>query len=188
MKKFLYKTHFSILIILIINKISMFIGDIDLNNTIAFCLQILLQLSGIILFFYTIKPLKIRAFYFGLYPFILVCFIIGRLTKVILLLMIGTLFYTAPLTPTLKNADYYVHYTFQGSFEPCCLYTIYQEKYFVFKKRIGDVVILSPHDISQATINVNNDSLYFNIHIDRFDYNLKKDIPTDTTYTFPLNK
>lgn len=72
--KILSKIHFSGLVIVILNLLIFYFVHYELKYEIAYTLNIVIYLTGVILFFKSIKPLKIRTIYFSIFPITILSF------------------------------------------------------------------------------------------------------------------
>lgn len=121
-----------------------------LHPNVFFALKILLYVSGILLFFKSVKPFKAIAGYFSFYA------ISGTVTG--LFFLFGGIFLAMlssvllfPIYPNdvryaSDNLKIYDH--FQGLMSRCCSYEVAEPKYFLFEKNLGTIETENPLDKS----------------------------------------
>lgn len=157
----LKRFHFLILLIFIGSfGLNESIG-LRLNNNLTIILKGILYLSGIILFFVSIRPFKSIALYYSLFfmtPLVLVAFyflhgvLLGVLSSVALAPI-------EPLNPRYNKDGIKIYSKARGFFGSCCQYYATEAKFMLFEEKKTTIQTDEVVDLDNATITVRNDSI-----------------------------
>ncbi len=135
----LIKWYFYLLAFLLLNwGIDIFTGY-RLNQNVTFLFRIILYLSGIILFFKTLKPFKGISIYFSFYTISVL--IIGLAFKpggIFLAILVSILMY--PIYPQqieYETQAIRIYDRYQGVMSRCCSYEVIKPKLYIFEKYLG---------------------------------------------------
>jgi hypothetical protein len=148
--------HFYLLGLVLINFCIELITGYRLNQDLIFTLKVILYLTGIILFFTTIRPFKKLAIYYSFYAIsgilIGLFFLFGGIFLAILSTLV--LIPIVPKQTEYKTETIKIYDRFQGFMASCCSYEVVEPKFLIFEKHLGFVNI-------DKTINANNDEFIF---------------------------
>lgn len=126
------------------NLIFFYLLHYELRYEIEYSLNIILYLTGIILFFMNIKIFKFKTIYFSIFPITILLFGLFYLFGGILLAFVGgTLI--KPLYPTFSeyNKNGIILYPkYSGVLGKCCLYKVNKNK-GIFEKNLGAILLNS---------------------------------------------
>ncbi len=181
-KQIITKTHFYLLVFILLNLVFKLLMDFSLFSSITFVIKIIIYFTGIILFFYNIKPFKKVSFYFSYFvltPLIAVLFwffhglFLGMLTSLFLF----------PITPNeilYEKANFKVYEIHNGFFGACCNYEIKEQKFFLFEKHLGVIKHEGTIDFKKFDLNVANDSIKMKMEEADYDYIINLEFKFDT--------
>ncbi|SFT44615.1 hypothetical protein SAMN05216474_0613 [Lishizhenia tianjinensis] len=136
MKTTLLRIHLVAWGLALLNWISCKSFAFSLHQHLELGVEISVFLSGLALFFYHLKPFKKFSYYFSIYPFIVVVFGIGALTKNLFLFLIVYIF----LFPLQNDVEEYrenefaLKLTSDGLMDMCCSYKLVENKFYLFEK------------------------------------------------------
>jgi len=180
-KQTITKTHFYLLVFIILNLAFKTFVEISLHYRIAFLIKIIIYLTGAILFFLNLKPFKKVAFYFSFFvwtPLIIALFFIFH---GILLGLLSSIF----LSPIFPNEIQYekdnlkVYSKYQGFLGACCTYEITEQKFFLFEKHLGEIKHESI-DFKNFDLKVENDSIKMKFEESNYDFEKRQEFRTDS--------
>lgn len=181
LKTNLTRLHFLFLAIGIFNWLSQQLSGISLNREVAYGLSVLVFISGLILFFWNLKPFKLIQIYYSYYfltPLLtLFLWLFGGL---FLALMSSVLLY--PIYPNEKifeDEHFTVYHQFQGFMGDCCPMTITQKQYWLMEEKLTEVDFYANTAIHAVGFSESNDRELI-IEYDRYDYHTNNFIPADT--------
>ncbi len=180
-KQTITKTHFYILIFIILNFASKLFLDFSLNYSIAFFFKIIIYLTGTILFFLNLKPFRKVALYFSFFALTPLIPALLWLFHGIFLGILSSIF----LFPIFPNDIQYekdnlkVYTQFQGFLGACCTYEITQQKFFLFEKHLGEIKYENI-DFKNFDVKVENDSIKMKLKEPDYDYERNQEINYDT--------
>jgi len=158
-KKKLKFVHFCLLALLVLNFFVSFY--ISLTATLLIILKALFYLTGIVLFFYSLKPFKKRAVYFAFYVFSPVIAYTAWLLDGIFgaVLTSFLLFFFWPDTAVYNKNDIKVYPAFTGFLGSCCAYEIREPKFLLFEQKTGEFEFDEGFDFKNSQITIENDSV-----------------------------
>jgi predicted membrane protein len=186
----LTRIHFTALSLAVLNSISKIFTSISLADEIAFAINLVVVVSGLILFFFYLKPYKTISFYFSFYAFAATLVIIGFVFRGIF----GALILSIILSPIIPNEKEYVHQgvtistPFQGFISPCCSYQVKERKFLIFEKDYGIFELNGEGPINFESVHINLSNTEIEITYSTiFDQEIekKKIISKDKTYLLP---
>jgi hypothetical protein len=182
MKNNIYKFHFYLLIFLIAHLVVGKLIGYGFNQSIIFCLKIILFISGFVFFFWSLKPFKKRTIYFSYYFFTPVIAFFGYIFGGVFLVgILGSilLFPVYPKEKAFEKKDIIVYHKFQGFLGACCSYEIYQNKLGVFEKHLVDLKV-DDTDFNKNQIFSDEESVKINYKV----YDYSNDTEKDTLLVF----
>lgn len=127
------------LILVLLNSLIRELSDYSVNMYIEFALELFVPISGLILFFFYLKPFKRINIYFSLY-FISAILITVALSFRVYILILLFMLLLKPLFPDIKKFEQNgISISEIGSSfsAPCCSYILKEKKLFLFEKTIG---------------------------------------------------
>jgi hypothetical protein len=156
--------HFYTLYCVLLNWAFKYITNWSLDSTLVFALKIIICITGFVLFFKNLKPVKKITLYFSYYfisPLILGLFwlfggiFLGILSSIVL----------APIAP--KELQYekdtiVVYDAFKGFFGACCTYEVSERKLGLFEKSYGEMQLDGPISNDNSSFTIANDSIVHN--------------------------
>lgn len=178
MKNNLYKFHFYLLLFLIVYFFISKIIGYRFSQPIDFSFKIMLYVTGFVLFFWNLKPLKKITIYFFYYFFTpLIAFFGYIFGGVFLVGILGSilLFPIYPKEKSFEKKDIIVYHKFQGFLGACCSYEISQNKFGIFEKHLVDIKV-GDADFNKNQIFSDEESVKINYKV----YDYSNDIEKDT--------
>ncbi|WP_062622181.1 hypothetical protein [Flammeovirga sp. SJP92] len=143
----------------ILNALINLLTAYSLEGNIEFGVKILAVVSGLILFFFYLKPFKKISFYFSIYPTIGVLLILGLIFRGIFwaLVISVILFPLIPEDKEFEKSGIIISTPFQGFMAPCCSYQIKERQLLIFEKDYGEWELKGegPIDFEKVKINSN---------------------------------
>lgn len=156
--KILTQIHFSTLTVAILNALINSLTAYSLEENIESGVKVLSVISGLILFFYYLKPFKKINFYFLIYPTIGVLLILGLTFRGIFwaLVLSVVLFPFVPDHKEFEENGIIISKPFQGFMSRCCSYQIKERQLVIFEKDYGKWVLEGEGPIDFETVNINS--------------------------------
>ena len=154
------RIHFYLLIILLFNFGLKELIGFGLNNTLAIGLKSALYLTGIFLFFRSLRPFKKASIYYSYYiwtPTVLAMFyffhgiFLGLLSSLLLAPIM-------PIRPDSNDGNIKVYSKFNGFLGRCCEYYATQDRLYVFEEFKGTMYTEGGLNFENAKITLKNDS------------------------------
>lgn len=182
MKNNIYKFHFYLLIFLITHFIVGKLIGYEFCRPIVFGFKIILYITGFVLFFWSLKPLKKMTIYFSYYFVTPVIAFFGYVFGGVFLVgILGSilLFPVLPKEKAFEKQDIVVYHKFQGFLGACCSYEIYQNKFGIFEKHLVDIKV-DDTDFNKNQIFIDEESVKINYKV----YDYSNDIEKDTLLVF----
>jgi hypothetical protein len=179
----LYKWHFYLLGLILLNWGIGIMTDYRLNSNLIYILKIILYLTGIVLFFKTLRPFKLMAVYFSFY--VISVFLTGfffLFGGIFLAVMSSFALYpifpkqTKYKTETIKIYDH-----FQGFLSSCCSYEVVEPKLFIFEKHLGYIKIEGSIDTDIDEFSYKNNTIIHKYKLDYYEYDRQTTTARDTT-------
>lgn len=155
------RIHFYLLILLLFNFGLKELTGFGINNTLAIGLKSILYLTGIILFFRSLRPFKKASLYYSYYawtPAILVMFYLlhGIFLGILSSLVLAPIM---PVQPDYNDGNIKVYSRFNGFLGRCCDYYATQDRLFVFEEFKGNIYTDGGINFENAKITLKNDSV-----------------------------
>jgi hypothetical protein len=142
----------------ILNALINLLTAYSLEGNIEFGVKILAVISGLMLFFFYLKPFKKISLYFSIYPTIGVLLILGLIFRGIFwaLVISVVLFPLIPEDKEFEDNGIIISTPFQGFMARCCSYQIKERQLIIFEKDYGKWVLEGEGPIDFETVNVNS--------------------------------
>jgi len=155
--KILIRIHFVALTIAILNSLFKNFMAFSPASEIEFGIKILIVISGLILFFFYLKPFKKINTYFSIYAIAGIFLIIGLIFRGIFgaLIISIILFPIIPNVKEFENNGVIISTPFQGFMAPCCSYQIKERQLLIFERDYGIFELEGEGPIDFETMNIN---------------------------------
>jgi len=131
----------------------------SLEGNIEFGIEILTASSGLILFFFYLKPFKRTNLYFSIYATVAFFLIIGLIFRGLFwILVLSVLLF--PIIPNNKNFEengIIITTPFQGFMASCCSYQIKERQLLIFEKDYGKLELEGGGPIDFESVNIKSD-------------------------------
>ncbi|RZJ67451.1 MAG: hypothetical protein EOO50_05540 [Flavobacterium sp.] len=184
----LLKFHLLLLGFLLLNFVFRMSVQISVNYQIVFVAKILLYVSGLILFFSYLKPIKKRLLYFSFFAlspvFILVSWLIDGIFGAILVSIV--LFCFAPEDSRLNDSGIHIYKNFSGFMAHTSHYEITQPKLLLFEKIIADFEFDKNLYFEKKDLQFKNDNLQIRMILKKYDHVENHYFAKDTTLQIQL--
>jgi hypothetical protein len=153
--------HFVLLILLLCHFGLNGIVGFRLNSNLTVVLKAILYLTGIVLFFVSLRPFKKIAFYYVFYPMTPVILILFYFVHGIFFGLLSSLA-LAPIMPL--GSDYNrdeikIYSKFNGFLGACCEYYATEKSFYIFEKFKGTIHTEEVIDFEKAEVTLKNDSI-----------------------------
>ena len=139
-----------------------------LNQNLTFILKVILYLTGLILFFVTLRPFKKIAIYYLFYVissvFTGLFFLFGGIFLAILSSLV--LYPIAPKQTEYKTETIKIYDRFQGFMARCCSYEVVEPKLYIFEKHLGYINIEKPIDADKDEFNFKSNTIIYKYKLD----------------------
>jgi hypothetical protein len=138
--------------------------------------------TGISLILFNFKKFKTLTIYYTLYLFSLLSILFFFLFGGIFFGIFASLaFYPIyPLEVEAENDKIVIYTKYQGFMGMCCPYEITEKKYYLLEKKITEVNFEQVIDFDKSIINSAKGKTTVKIVLEKYDYELKRNIETDT--------
>jgi hypothetical protein len=158
------RVHFFLLAVLSINLGVNLLFGFALNNMLTVVLKASLYVSGMFLFFVSLKPFKKIAIYYSVYavtPAVLVAFYLmhGIFLGLMSSLLVAPIM---PLQAEYSKDDIKIYSKFGGFLGRCCEYYATEERFYIMEQFKGTIYTEEGIDFRNAKVVVKNDSLVIN--------------------------
>lgn len=155
------KLHFFLLILLLCHFGMNVLVGFGLNTSLTVALKAILYLTGIVLFFVSLKPFKKIAFYYLFYPLTPLILILFYFVHGIFfgLLSSFALAPIMPLKPDYNRDDIKIYSKFNGFLGPCCEYYATEKSFYLFERFKGTINTEGEIDFETAEVTVKKDSV-----------------------------
>lgn len=133
------KIHFGAVALTIFNLLLRHFSPFSFNEKFAIIIHGTIAITGILLFFLTVKPFKKQALYFGLYFISGMLVLFGGIVRGIFgaLVLSILLFPFYPANHIATKNGFTISSPFQGFMGRCCNYAISESKFLFFQKNYG---------------------------------------------------
>jgi len=153
--------HFFLFTFLLFNFVLKVTLGFGINNTLAIVLKCLLYLSGIVLFFMSLRPFKKSGVYFSFYiltpiTLTLFYFVHGIFFGLLSSLLLAPIM---PVQPKYNYGNIKVYSKFNGFLGPCCDYYITQNRLYVFEEFKGAIYTDGRVNFENAKVTLRCDSV-----------------------------
>ncbi|MDI9311893.1 MAG: hypothetical protein QM535_16900 [Limnohabitans sp.] len=171
-KKALLKIHLALLILLGTNFFCRMNFSISIHQKILFGLKLIFYITGLLLFFKTIKPFQKISIYFSLYLVSPILIFIGWLFDGIFGAILGSifLFFFAPNESLQKVENITIYRKFGGLLGSCCDYEFTKNKMLIFERKVAELN-LEKVNFDKTPMMLKNDTLYLNFVLKEYDEN-----------------
>ena len=188
LKTLLLKSHFLLIALVVINFAFKNLLSISLNYQFVFILKVLIYISGFLLLFFHLKPLKKITIYFSFYVWspimILIAWLIDGIFGAILASIF--LFFFMPDDSRLKDSDINIYKKFGGFMAMCCNYEITESKLLIFEKKIADFSFEENLYFKKENIHLKENVLEIRMNLKEYDFNENNYYGNDTILKFNL--
>jgi len=169
-KKILLKIHLALVILLVINFLCQMNFDIGLNRKLSFGLKIIFYITGILLFFKTIKPFQKISIYFSLYIVSPILIFIGWIIDGIFGAILGSifLFFFVPNESLQKVENITIYKKFGGLFGRCCDYEFTKDELIIFERKVAELNFENVN-FDKVPMKIKSDTLYLNFVLKEYD-------------------
>ena len=158
LRKILIRIHLTVLTAAILNALINSLTTYSLEGNIEFGVKILAVISGLVLFFYYLKPFKKVSFYFSIYPIIGVLLILGLIFRGIFwaLVLSVVLFPLIPDDKVFEENEIIISTPFQGFMARCCSYKIKERQLLIFERDYEKWELEGDGPIDFETVKINS--------------------------------
>lgn len=158
LRKILKRIHFVALTIAILNSLFKNFTTYSLEGNVEFGIEILTVISGLILFFFYLKPFKKINLYFSIYPTISSLLILGLIFRGIFwaFVLSVVLFPLIPNDKAFEENGITISTPFQGFMAPCCSYQIKERQLLIFEKDYGKWNLEGEGPVDFETVKINS--------------------------------
>ena len=164
--------------------------DLSLNYRLTLLIKILFYLSGIILFFFNIKPFKKIALYFMMYVISPVLLFLSILIDGIFggILISFFLFFISPPDVRFHDENIKIYKVNTGLFAGCCQYEITENEFLILEKKIGEFKFEENLQFEKSKINYNNKSLSIKLVLKEYNEENGNYFAKDSVINIPLKR
>jgi hypothetical protein len=177
------KGHFWLLGIVLLNFVTELITGYSLNQNLLFVLKVMLYLSGIGLFFSTLKRFELKTAYFSFYTISAVLaglfFLLGGIFLAIITSILLYPIYPKELEYETNSIKIYGRY--QGFMSRCCPYEVVAPKLFVFEKHLGYITISNSIDPDKDEFVFKDKKITYKHELISYDFDKQATKVRDTT-------
>ncbi|MFK7971307.1 MAG: hypothetical protein AB8F95_13110 [Bacteroidia bacterium] len=165
LQKILTRVHFVTLAIAILNSLFKHFANYSLSGNIEMGVEALVVLSGLVLFFFYLKPFKGISLYFSVYATAAFLFIIGVIFRGIFWAIVLSilLFPLIPEDTQYEENGIIITVPFQGFLAPCCSYQIKERQFLIFEKGYGIWNLEGEGPIQFETVSISSSEDEFEI-------------------------
>lgn len=153
--------HLALLILLLCHFGLNALVGFGLNSSLTMALKGILYLTGIVLFFVSLRPFKKIALYYMFYPITPVILILFYFLRGILFGLLSS-FALAPIMPLKSDYDrddIKIYSKFNGFLGACCEYYATENSFYVFEKFKGTIYTKEVIDFEKAEVTLKQDSI-----------------------------
>ncbi|MEP0213895.1 MAG: hypothetical protein ABJD66_11805 [Cellulophaga sp.] len=156
--------------------------EISLNYRLAYIINLLVYGSGIILFFWYLKPFKKIGFYLSFYVFTPILTLLFRLFGgIFFAILTSTILY--PIYPNeikAENEKIVIYSKHQGFMGACCPYQVTEKKYWLMEKKKMEINLQGVIDFDKAVLKSENGKSELKIKYNKYEFGPEKSMETDT--------
>lgn len=136
MKKIIRWIHFILLTIAILNTLFKSISSYSFTYNLEYSIEILVIISGLVLFFYYLTPFDKISYYFTIYAIIGFITLLGVIFRGMFwgIIMIVVLYPIIPDEIKYERDNIIIYSPFGGLMSMCCSYQVKEKKCYFFEK------------------------------------------------------
>jgi hypothetical protein len=166
----LLRLHFGLLVFVILNFILGQLTGFSIASFLLLTIKYIFYISGLLLFFLTIKPFEKKAIYFSIYILSPLGVVLAWLVDGIFGAVMASLFmWTISVDDfVVKNDNYKISQPFAGFMSACCKYSVKKNYYYLIEKKLGNFSF-NEYDLSSAkfTVDENKHIVYLHYQFDQ---------------------
>lgn len=157
LKQLTFNIHIGFLSLTILSVLLKSFTVYNLEQNIQLSIYLVTGVTGLLMFFYYIKPFKRTGLYFAIYPVFSILALLAFLLRSFFLAFILSIFLSPFMIDQLEvEKDGILIVTpYQGFMTTCCKYEVKERKFFLFEKSLGLFRTRGPLDIE--TLNISYD-------------------------------
>ena len=187
-KNIFLKLHIALIVIIFLNFLLKTIFEISLNYQLIFLIKMVLCISGIVLFFFYLKPFKKKSIYFSFYILSPIFIFISWLIDGIFGAILGSifLFFFSPDDSRLENSEINIYKKFGGLMGRCCNYEVTEPKLFLFEKKIADFSFEDNLYFKKQDITKTDKEIKISLTLKEYNFENDHYFAKDSTITIPI--
>jgi hypothetical protein len=153
--------HFALLILLLCHFGLTVLVGFGLNSSLTMALKVILYLTGIVLFFVSLRPFKKIALYYMFYSMTPVILILFYFVHGIFFGLLSSFALTpiVPLKSDYDRDDIKIYSKFNGFLGPCCEYYATERSFYLFERFKGTIYTEEVIDFETAEVTLRKDSI-----------------------------
>jgi hypothetical protein len=136
-------------------------------NIISF-VKYVVYLTGILLFFITIRPFRKQSLYYSMYllspVIIFVSWLLDGLFGAILASIFLAILY--PSQKAFQQGEYVFYQKFPGFLGSCCTYDVVQNRLLILQRKQAELRITETHNFNQSQFWVANNKGYLRVNLE----------------------
>lgn len=186
LKRTILKTHFITLAIAVPDYVIGTVFEVSLASQLAVALRMVVALSGVISFFFYLKPFRKINLYFSFYAICFALLIAGVIVRGIFFGIVASiiLYPVYPDKVAFKKDDIVIFSSYQGFMGRCCSYRVKEKQFFIAERDYGIFDTDGPVDFEASKIGKVKDGIELTYVVDSFDMEKQAFGKKDTTLLF----
>ena len=187
-KQILNHFHFYLLFVVLVNFMSTVFLSTGLHVNLIFAFKVIIYLTGILLFFTSIKAFRKESIYFSVYLLTPVFIFVSWLADGLFGVLLGSVFLSIlyPPNKTFQDGDHAFYKKFPGFISSCCTYDIVQNKFLILQKKEAEIRITEEHSFTESEYTVANNKGYLKLNIEEYTAYNQPARKIDSTLIIPL--
>ncbi|XMO86602.1 hypothetical protein AAFN75_17595 [Algibacter sp. AS12] len=176
------KIHFYLLGFALLNFTLKSTIEISLNYSLAYIINLLVYGSGIILFFWNLKPFKKIGFYFSFYAITPILTLLFWLFGGIFFGIITSIF-LYPIQPNdieYKKDNFVIYQENQGFLGMCCPYKITEKQFLILERKIKEIDLNNEIEFYDNSIYTKNGKTELKIKFEGYQFLERNLLEKDT--------
>jgi len=174
--------HFYLLGIVLVNFGIGYITGYRLNQNVTFVLKVVIYLTGMFLFFKSLRPFKLKAVYYIFYPITvavtgLLFFLGGIFLAVLATFLLYPIF---PSQTEYKAENIIIYNRFQGFMSSGYSYEVVEPKFYIFEKHLGYINTPKPIDAEKDEFILMDNKIIYKYELENYKYDNQTDNIRDT--------
>lgn len=155
------RLHFALLIFVLFNFALHSAIGFGINHNLVTAAKAILYLSGIFLFFASLRPFKAIAIYFSFFAMTPVVITLFYFVGGIFLALLSSIFLAPimPLESEYSKDNVKIYSRFNGFLGRCCNYSVTQNTLYIFEMHKGDIDTDGSIDFQKSNITLEHDSI-----------------------------